>query len=739
MNTSRVPPATTEQDSEFESSFGFSLPDESWLAALRAAVAPVAGLRVGPYELLGEVRRGAQGLVLRARQPHTQRTIALKRLARGQWSTPDERARFEREIEAAVSLNHPNIVVALGVEYVDGQPLLAMEWIDGLPIDQWRNGLPDNRRTITEILLVYQKVCDAVHHAHQRGVIHRDLKPGNILVVSSATALSDRPPEPKVLDFGLAKRIEDFAAGDQRTASAAFLGTPAYAAPEQISGHANSVDVRTDVYALGVILYELLVGRLPFDPASGVATLFDAIRAGEPTAPARLSQLVDADLDAIVRKALAREPARRYASVDALSTDLRRYLAKDPVEARRGQRWYAASKLLRRYWLGAAVTGFFLLLVSTAAVGLSILYARQGHMLAQVSASHDAEAEARRNSERVQRALERLLVQVAELGKGSDMALRRDILADAVRMVDDELNDAPVAKARALGAIGRTFQQLALYDDAERCLRTALEMIIVSFGRRSIETAAALNDLGELLQDRSRGAAAEPLFREALELRTTLLGHEHPDVAESLQNLGGVLSNRQEHAEALHYYQAAFDMRRRLLGAHHPDTLASLALVSCAYLNLNDPDAAETAICMVLADAREVLGPEHRDTAAYLIELGKALLARGALDEAEECLRKSLAIYRNLFGDRHDNVAWAAHRLGTLLHARGDFAGAEDLLCEARKTYQDVLGPDSVFVAFVNESLAELFSDVGRDAEAAEARSAAERIRVAYNVSRASQ
>ena len=245
--------------------FGFDLEDDDWFGLLRGMGDRRPMGRIGPYELLGELGRGGQGIVFKARQPRTGREIALKRVAAGDFATPEMRAHFDREIEAVVALDHPHIVTVYGSDIVDGQPVLAMRWVDGVPFDRWARSGEGPRREILDILSVFALVCDAIHHAHQRGVIHRDIKPSNILV--------DREDRPNVLDFGLARVQLDSGGGMTLTDSGQFLGTPAYAAPEQIRGELREIDVRTDVYALGAVLYGALTGWTVLDPALPLAQL----------------------------------------------------------------------------------------------------------------------------------------------------------------------------------------------------------------------------------------------------------------------------------------------------------------------------------------------------------------------------------------------------------------------------------------------------------------------------------
>ena len=312
--------------------------DDSWIEIVRVAERPRSGGRLGAYEVLEEIRRGGQGLVFRARQPGTGRHVALKRLAAGTFSNALERRRFEREIELACELDHPGIVTVYGVERHGELPLLAMEWVEGVPLDAWARDLPAGEEGLQRKLAAMLSLCDAIAYAHSTGVLHRDLKPSNVLV--------DRNDRPRVLDFGLARRIE---ASDQleATRTLGFVGTPAYAAPECFAEGFATLDVRSDVYSLGVLLYEVLCGRRPFE-AAGLRDLLESIEAGRATPPSRLAPGIDRDLDAIVACAMAREPERRYQTVHALGEDLRRYLEGRPVAAVPPRAGYLALKWLRR-------------------------------------------------------------------------------------------------------------------------------------------------------------------------------------------------------------------------------------------------------------------------------------------------------------------------------------------------------------------------------------------------------
>ena len=327
-SSSDPPPDSLVAGDEFDwlTNWGgdFDLPDDRWMARLRVAERPIVLGRIGEYELEGEVERGGQGIVFRARQPGTKRRIALKRMLAGAFATEGMRRRFEREVEAAALLNHPNIVTVYGMDSVDGTPLLAMEWIDGVPATDWARG-----RAPEEILELFLRLCDAMQHAHSRGVLHRDIKPSNVLV--------DANSQPHVLDFGLAKRcpLGGGAGGDvlDVSKSADVFGTPAYASPEQLSGTETRLDASTDVYSLGVLLFEMLTDASPYGDYDGVADLLRRVGQTRPPRLATYDPRLSNELDTIVRAAL--EPARqdRTASVEDFASDIRRYLSGAPIHA----------------------------------------------------------------------------------------------------------------------------------------------------------------------------------------------------------------------------------------------------------------------------------------------------------------------------------------------------------------------------------------------------------------------
>ena len=738
-------------------------------------------MTIGNYRIIRKLGEGGMGVVYEAEQQHPRRPVALKVIRGGHFVDEYQIKLFQREVQALARLKHPSIASIYEAGCTDaGQHFFAMELVPGIPLTDYVKGKgPDGQQKILGIdqrLELYLELCDALNYAHQRGVIHRDLKPSNIFVVTdsvkdSLSRATLTGPHIKILDFGLA-RIEADAEGATVVSEVGQIkGTLPYMSPEQVQGDPDAIDVRSDVYALGVILYELLTDMLPYDVKK--ATLTEAIRViceQVPRLPSRhlrehgdphaYAKKFNRDVETIVLKALEKDPERRYQSVAAVAEDMERYLSNKPILARPPSTWYQFRKLVSRHkTLFSFITVLFLVLVGFA-ITMTVQSARIARERDRAVAAEKLEAEQRqraeeaRNAEREQRLLaESNLERALEAEKiAADEAQRarfeattanqvlsflvglfevsdpseargkqitaREILDQGAEKIREELKGQPAIQARLMNTMGTIYQSLGLYDSAAPLLETSLNIRQRELGPDHLDVATSLNDLAGVLYYQGDYDRAESLFRRALAIRRQQLGNDHPDVALSLNNLALVLKVKGDYERAESLFRQALALWRKLLGAEHPGLAKSLNNLAVVLKEKGDYREAEKLYREALAMRRKIHGDDHPDVATSLNDLAVVLKAQGDFDEAEKSLREALAIRRKVLGEAHPDLATSLNDLAVILEAKGDYEEAENLYREALAMGLKLLGKDHPDVITSQSNLALLLEAKGEYDEA---------------------
>jgi eukaryotic-like serine/threonine-protein kinase len=644
--------------------------------------------QVGSYRLLRVLGEGGMGRVyLAARSDDLYRQqVAIKLMHPGLGQAQRMLVRFGDERQILANLNHPNIARLLDGGVDDGLPYLVMEYVDGVAIDAYCRS---HNLRIEDRLRLFTTVCAAVEYAHKNLVVHRDLKPGNILV--------SREGVPKLLDFGIAKLLDPEGGELAATRTTERMMTPEYASPEQVRG--DRVTTSTDVYALGVLLYELLCGRRPFhfETASPIEVA-RAICEQEPTAPSMTwkthpesappdaAKKLSGDLDNIVLMAMRKEPARRYVSVGQLSEDIEAYLSGYPVQARTDTWKYRSGKFVRRH--KAAVTAAVVIAVFLVgfSIGMGVLARRaQRERLA-------AQREAQFLNSIFQST-------TPEQTRGKQIT-GRELLDQGASRVDSEFSGEPQLQATLFDNIGRAYMGLGLYDKAMPLLQRAYDLKRKSQGD-TLDTAATEDGLATAIRLGFQYKTAEPLFRNALAIRQNQLGANHPLVAESLSNLGECLYWEEQNQEAETLLRKALEIQR----SQQPQGAALSATENYLALALQRKgqfsEASQLLRDALAIDAR-VDGTDSPNYANSLHNLAGALIDAGDLSGAEAMDRQSLDLRRKINGAGHPDLGYPLNNLGFVFLERGDWAGGQPFLREALEIRRKLSSKDARLAGALN-------------------------------------
>jgi len=682
---------------------------------------------IGAYRLISLLGEGGMGVVYEAEQLEpVRRRVALKIVKLGM-DTKQVVARFVTERQALAAMDHACVAKVFDAgQTLAGRPYFVMELVNGLPLLAYCDR---NRLSIRARVELFTLVCQAIQHAHQKGVIHRDLKPSNVLVSSSASV-----PMPKIIDFGIAKavgldvseRVTEFTAVDQA------LGTPAYMSPEQAGLGRMDIDTRTDVYSLGVILYELLAGCLPADPATiGNAEFLSLLAKGELKTPrpssrasekvdgiteaarkrgttaAGLKRQIEGDLDWIVMNALEVRRERRYDSAAAVAEDLGRFLREEPVNARPPTVSYRIEKFIRRHRMqvAAACVAVIALLSGGVTAGVGLMRATRAE-----TAARRAEMVAKREAATAQEVSEFLvgLFRLSNPNLAPDKpATVKALLDNGVGRIEAELRGRPEVQANLFGSLSHVYEANGLYREAKALTEKSLALPQAPGREGDIQKAAALLDLGRLKRRLGDREHAHRAFEEALALRIAVFGENHLDVARVLTNLGAIQTQLGRFDEALLTHRRALAIQRRVApddAEIHP-SLRGLGMV---HIGRGDFGAALENFRAARAIVERKFGDSHPFFAESLHNVALALEKLNRFEESQRLLERSLDIRKRVLPLDHPDLAFSYHSLGRVLVALGQVKRAISLFEEGVRIRRAALGPDHPRTAELIGSLAAL-------------------------------
>jgi non-specific serine/threonine protein kinase/serine/threonine-protein kinase len=725
---------------------------------------PAVGTIIGLYQLLQLIGEGGMGEVWLAEQKHpVQRRVAVKLIKAGM-DTREVIARFESERQALALMNHPSIAKVFDAgSTAEGRPYFVMEYVAGLSITTYCDRHKLNTRQRLGLLMA---VCDGVQHAHQKAIIHRDLKPSNILVIEV-----DGKPFPQIIDFGVAKATaQRLNASTLFTQIGALIGTLGYISPEQADSGGEDIDTRSDVYSLGVVLYELLSGTLPFDfrklaydevlqrlrehdapsPSTRLRTHGEDSASTAKNRDADLQALIgllQGDLDAITLRALEKDRARRYSTPMELAADIGRYLNNEPVLAHAPSAVYRARKYIRRHRFGVTLVCLLLL--------VGVIFA-----IAQTMELRSIRRE-RDRADRITDFLTNMFKVSAPSEARGNTVTAREILDRSSDEIGRELDRDPVVRSQLMLVMARTYENLGLFSRAHALLERVVLDRTKTLGADNPKTLEAMAQMAWILYREGHDAEAERLIRTTIDTQSRILGSDDPSTLESRDRLAQILlrqahyaqveklereliavsSRRQspENPQTLRFmaglaraltgqnrfveaeaeYRQLLDLERRTLGADHPDTLLTVHDLGTVFLNQGHYEEAEKLYRENLEIEKRILGPEHPDTANSMTTLANTIrFIDGHNAEAENLYRKALEIELRVVGPDHPSTTRAQEGLANVLSAEQRYAEAETLLREVLATRQRLLGNEHTDTLLSQYNLATVLKQENRYEEA---------------------
>jgi tetratricopeptide (TPR) repeat protein/predicted Ser/Thr protein kinase len=708
---------------------------------------------IGHYRVLRLLGEGGMGAVYEAEQENPRRIAALKVIKPGLIS-PELLRRFEHEARALGRLQHPGIAQIYEAGTAETgfgpQQYFAMEFIRGRSLLEYAGQKQLNTRERLDLMV---KICEAVHHAHQRGLIHRDLKPSNILV--------DETGQPKILDFGVARATDSDAQATRQTDLGQLVGTLAYMSPEQVLGDPLELDTRSDVYALGVILYELLAGRMPYSISQKLHEVVQVIKEEDPAPLSPINRIYRGDVETIVAKALEKDKTRRYASAADLGADIQRYLDDEPIMARPTSAIYQLQKFARRHTAlvaGVAVT----FVVLTGGIVASTWQAARATRERDraTAAEHRATTERDRalSAEKVASAARAQALQ--ERNRAVAEKQRADIESATAKAINDFLQDdllsqagavpgrlqanakpdpdlkvrtaldraaeriggkfdaQPLLEASIRQTIGMTYAGLGLWAEAQREVERAVDLRRRVLGEKNRETLDSMSNLASLYREQGKYAPAETLFNWVLEAQRHALGEENSETLGTINDLAIVYQGQGKYAQAATLFAKAMDGRRRIFGEGHPLTLTNMSNLAFVYRNLGKYALAEQLTAKALDGRRRVLGEEHPSTLMTMSNLALIYRTTGKDALAEPLARKVAETRRRVLGQEHPDTLNSMSILAQVYMDEGREAEAEQLFTEVLNARRRLMGEEHPSTLRSMNYLADLYRSQRKEAQA---------------------